>query len=103
MEKYDINDRELATILCALRTHQEQMETIGYNAISTGIWFDEVTALNVEEIDELCAKLNMKEISTLTITVRGESKLDLLESIKGYAKILSQTDPTITITTKYEE
>lgn len=98
-ENYNLSDREIATILCALRSHQEKVSTIGLITISSGAWFDEVTPLGAEEIDTLCKKLNIGE-STITITVANNTKLDMFEAIAGYVKLLEKTDPGIVIVVK---
>lgn len=52
-----LNERELATVLAALRTFQKEDEN--YRGSMTH--FTDVKALNDEEIDDLCVRLNMGE------------------------------------------
>ena len=103
-EKYDLSNREIATILCALRSHQKKIRTThGYNAVLMSPWFDETTPLNEDEIDILCEKLNIVDhIATIVVKVNGKSRLDVFESIRGYVQILQQADPTIKITAREE-
>lgn len=55
-----LNSRELATVLAALRLYQRHREVGG---LYTEVWdiatdHERHTALNVEEIDELCQRIN---------------------------------------------
>ena len=54
-----LSDRELATVLAALRYWQDEMAP--YEDGSTSEHFQEVTPLTTKEIDDLCERLNTGE------------------------------------------
>lgn len=55
-----LTDKELATVLAALRYWQDDLEeNNGHPAILE--YFEEVDPLSVDEIDELCEKLNTED------------------------------------------
>ena len=62
---YEPNDRELATVLAALRYWQQDLADNEENGpISPEHFDEEVTPLTVEEIDELCERLNTGRTKT---------------------------------------
>jgi hypothetical protein len=55
-----LNNRELATVLAALRYWQQELAANQDGGpISPDHFDDKVTPLTVEEIDELCVRLNL--------------------------------------------
>jgi hypothetical protein len=53
-----MSDRELATVLAALRYWQQDLAENEDDGPICQEHFDKVTPLTVEEIDELCERLN---------------------------------------------
>ena len=54
-----LSARELATVLAALRYRQQDLANdTGEGPISPDHFDDQITPLSVEEIDELCERLN---------------------------------------------
>ena len=55
-----LDDRELATVLAALRYWQQDLADNDDGPIDPEHFDETLTALNVEEIDDLCERLNCK-------------------------------------------
>jgi hypothetical protein len=86
-ENYSLSNREIATILCALRLHQEDFD---WDFVKSLQWFEDTTPLDEKEIDTLCEKLNLGELEiVLKLTLTGEDKHDAIKSIQGYVGVLN--------------
>jgi hypothetical protein len=57
-----VNDRELATVLAALRHWQRLLANL--SAVNELPHFDTWTPLNDDEVDELCERLNIEQAQT---------------------------------------
>jgi hypothetical protein len=68
MTERDLSDRELATVLAALRHWQRQRERTPGALPGGPHHFEDVTPLSAQEIDELCERLNCPARSGATST-----------------------------------
>lgn len=57
-----INNQEKATVLCALRLMQNELEKVGgAGHIAQSEYFKDMSPLDNEQINDLCEKINVKE------------------------------------------
>jgi len=83
-----LSDRELATVLAALRYFQQDLATNDDPPISEH--FEEVTPLTPDEIDDLCEKINRTEpgtpIGSYALDARNMNRRQLLCSLRNARK-----------------
>lgn len=88
-----MNSRELATVLAALRYFQEKHPYASDAEICFPDYFADVSPLSMDEIDELCERLNCGEVErpapTLTTKQRAE---DNVEYVRTTDRIVKQQD-----------
>lgn len=72
-----ISQRELATVLAALRCFQQEVSPLPLSTIKT--YFAKCDPLTIEEIDALCERLNCKTVQPAFSTAASASLAELIE------------------------